>query len=156
MQHFYSLSEAIKATGKSKTALLRAIKSGVFSAQKDERGRYKIDPAEIHRVYPKVYPAKPSNDTVRSGPNRSAGPVQQDHEISRLNRELEIRDEKIEALEAERRREREDAQAHIHDLRDEIENKRQDLARLHGLLTDQSKRAEETTPKRSFFGLFQA
>lgn len=154
MQHFYKLSDAITATGKPKTTLLRDIKSGVFSAQKDDKGRWKIDPAEIHRVYPKIERSTDQSETIRSGPKQTNGPVQMDYQIKSLERELEIRDEKIEALEAERRRERENAQAHINDLRDQIENNRQDNARLHGLLTDQTKRSETRTTNRSFFGLF--
>lgn len=48
----YTLGEAAKATGKSKATLSKAIKSGRLSALKDETGTFRIDPAELHRVYP--------------------------------------------------------------------------------------------------------
>lgn len=48
------MGEAAKATGISKAALSRAIKRGAMSAEKQENGSYKIDPAELHRVYPAV------------------------------------------------------------------------------------------------------
>lgn len=48
----YTLGEAAKATGKSKATLSKAIKAGRISAQKDESGTFRIDPSELHRVYP--------------------------------------------------------------------------------------------------------
>lgn len=47
----YTLGEAAKATGKSKATISKAIKSGRISAVKDETGTFRIDPAELHRVY---------------------------------------------------------------------------------------------------------
>lgn len=48
----YTLGEAAKATGKSKTTISKAIKNGKISASKLDNGQYQIDPAELHRVYP--------------------------------------------------------------------------------------------------------
>lgn len=48
----YTLGEAAKATGKSKSAISKAIKSGRISASKDDTGTFRIDPSELHRVYP--------------------------------------------------------------------------------------------------------
>ena len=47
-----TLNQAAKACGRSKSTLLNAIRSGRMSAPKDARGRYVIDPAELHRVFP--------------------------------------------------------------------------------------------------------
>jgi len=47
----YTLGEAAKATGKTKTTIAKAIGKGRLSASKDF-GRYQIDPAELSRVYP--------------------------------------------------------------------------------------------------------
>lgn len=58
----YTLGEAAKATGKSKPTIQEAIKKGRISAFKDEMGRYKIDPAELHRVYPPVSKAEPQTE----------------------------------------------------------------------------------------------
>jgi uncharacterized coiled-coil protein SlyX len=49
---FYTLGTAAKATGKTKTAIAESVKKGRISATKDSFGRYQIDPAELHRVYP--------------------------------------------------------------------------------------------------------
>lgn len=48
----YTLGTAAKAAGKTKSAIFKAIQKGRISAQKDDFGRYQIDPAELHRVYP--------------------------------------------------------------------------------------------------------
>ena len=48
----YTLGEAAKVTGKSKATISKAIKSGRISATKGETGAFKIDPSELHRVYP--------------------------------------------------------------------------------------------------------
>jgi len=48
-----SLSAAARATGRSKSTLSRAIKSGRLSARRAESGGgWIVDAAELHRVYP--------------------------------------------------------------------------------------------------------
>jgi hypothetical protein len=50
----YSLKQAADAVGRGKPAILKAIKNGRISAQKDDNGQWQIDPAELHRVYPVI------------------------------------------------------------------------------------------------------
>ena len=50
----YSLVEAATACGINRSTVLRAIKAGKISASKDEQGEWRIEPAELHRVYPPV------------------------------------------------------------------------------------------------------
>jgi peptidoglycan hydrolase CwlO-like protein len=47
-----TLGEAAKVSTVTKSAISKAIKSGRMSAVKDEKGYYKIDPAELFRVFP--------------------------------------------------------------------------------------------------------
>src|SRR3954453_10769951 len=47
-----SLRQAAKEAGVAKTTLIRALKSGRLSAQKNDLGDWAIDPAELHRVFP--------------------------------------------------------------------------------------------------------
>jgi hypothetical protein len=89
----YTLGTAAKATGKSKTTIQRAISKGKISAEKDEAGRYSIDPSELHRVFPRM-----THDTVSRDPNVDA---------SRPHDETPELRAKIEALEAMLARERE-------------------------------------------------
>jgi hypothetical protein len=47
----YNLATAAAATGVNLSTVLRAIKAGRLSAQRDETGGWQIDPAELHRVF---------------------------------------------------------------------------------------------------------
>lgn len=47
----YTLQQASTATGKAKSTLQRAIKSGKLSATRNEDGSYTIDAAELNRCY---------------------------------------------------------------------------------------------------------
>jgi len=48
----YSLITAAVATGAHRTTILRAIKSGKISAERDAQGAWIIQPGELHRVFP--------------------------------------------------------------------------------------------------------
>ena len=48
----YTLGQAAKAVGMSKTSILRSIKAGRISAGRNEFGQWSIEPCELHRVYP--------------------------------------------------------------------------------------------------------
>ncbi|WP_375493344.1 hypothetical protein [uncultured Nostoc sp.] len=53
MKH-YTLGEAAKVTGVSKTTLFKAIKSGKISYLNKTSSGYEIDPSELHRVFPPI------------------------------------------------------------------------------------------------------
>ena len=112
----YSLGEAAKATGKAKSTILRAIKSGKISALKKD-GTYKIDPSELFRVFDAMV-AQPvqSNETQ---------PTLEHPERLKLRLEL---------VEEEREREREQMQATIDDLRARLDRSED---RMTALLVDQ-------------------
>ena len=48
----YTLGEAAKATGKSKTSIRRALDGGRISGIKNDLGEWEIQPSELHRVFP--------------------------------------------------------------------------------------------------------
>jgi hypothetical protein len=48
----YTLGDAARATGLNKTAILKAIRSGKGSRVKHKHGQWRIEPCELHRVYP--------------------------------------------------------------------------------------------------------
>ncbi len=48
----YTIGQAAKATGKSKSTISAYIKKGAISAQKNANGSYSIDPTELQRVFP--------------------------------------------------------------------------------------------------------
>ena len=105
-----SLSQAAKLTGKSKSTINRAIKTGKLSAIRHEDGSYSIDPAELSRAFN----LEPEEGSKR----RDAEPNE--------NRFLE----RIEALEMMLNREREISA----DLKEDRDRWRQQAT---ALLTDQ-------------------
>lgn len=60
----YTLGQAANATGKGKTTIQRAVKKGLISAEKTETGEYRIDPSELHRVFPIKKPVTVSRNAV--------------------------------------------------------------------------------------------
>jgi hypothetical protein len=122
----YTLGQAARAVGRSKTTLNRAIKSGKISAIRGEDGSYTIDPAELQRAYPLTGSA--NAEMVRSvtcnGPEPSPSP-----ELVALHRLLAEREETIRDLRA-----RLDAEGEAR--RRDAEERRM----LMALLTDQSRR----------------
>ena len=89
----YTLGTAAKATGKTKTTIQRAIKSGKISAEKLSDGGYSIDPSELHRIFPPLL-----DDTISRNPILDTTRPQDETPGLRA---------KIEALEAMLARERE-------------------------------------------------
>lgn len=61
----YTLGEAAKATGLTKSGIAKAIKSGRVSANKNDNGSYTIDPAELHRVFPPAVHGQPKAQSVQ-------------------------------------------------------------------------------------------
>ena len=109
----YTLGEAAKATGMSKSSILRAIKSHKVSATKDEaNGVWLIEPAEIHRLYPRVSEEQSEPKSEASG------------NIIELQVRLEAAQQTVERLDAI-----------IADLRDDRDRWRTHAEKL--LLTDQ-------------------
>ena len=49
----YTLTKAAEATGKGKSTIHRAIKSGKLSATRHDDGSYSIDASELHRAFPR-------------------------------------------------------------------------------------------------------
>ena len=125
----YTLGQAAKATGKSKMTIQRAIKSGKISAIRKEDNSYNIDPAELHRVFPPVS----ESDT----PSRNELQTDTPSDTRLLRREIEIRDEKISAIEAERDQERRTLKTTIEDLREDRDRWRAQAEQATRLLTDQ-------------------
>lgn len=58
-----TIKEAVAITPVSESTLRRDIKSGKVSSEKDERGRRRIDTAELARVYGQLTHSTQANDT---------------------------------------------------------------------------------------------
>ena len=112
----YTLSQAASATGKNKATIQRAIKKGAISALKNTSGAYEIDPSELHRVFP-----------------ATAQSVAQHHKSNDMQHPETGEDSlksKLELLEAERERERDQMQATIDDLRKRLDRSEDRVATL--------------------------
>lgn len=117
----YTLGDAAKAVGKSKTTIHRAIKSGKISASKLDDGSYSIDPSELHRVFPTAMQETPSRPLLRNDTEHQGN----------TSETLRI---KLELYEKERERERALLQETIADLREDRDRWRQQAT---SLLADQ-------------------
>ncbi len=100
-----SAREAGARVGLSKQAILKAIHKGTISAEKDEVGEWRIEPAELFRVYP----ATATADDNRPATDDAAG----------LRREIAFRDDKIAMLEGQ-----------LADLREDRDRWREQATRL--------------------------
>ena len=73
-----TIKEAVEISPVSESTLRRDIKSGKVSSEKDERGRRRIDTAELARVYGQLRQSTHSNDTQMTAvdtPNNGSGNV---------------------------------------------------------------------------------
>lgn len=100
-----SLSQAARLTGRSKSTIGRAIKSGRMSATRNEDGTFGINPAELLRAFPK--------DGPEPARGRSAGSAGDGGETADLRARLAV----AEALAEERARALEAAERNLADLR---------------------------------------
>lgn len=90
-----TLNKAAQACGHSKSTLLDAIRSGRMTAPKDDRGRYAIDPAELHRVFPFLAPGGSADRTAEPTPTTPAN-----RRAEALAREVELLREMLAKAEA--------------------------------------------------------
>jgi hypothetical protein len=112
----YTLGEAAKACGMSKAGIAKAIANNKVSATKDAFGRWQIDPAELHRVYPSKFSKSDGAPLVYA--NQTA-------EIERLK----VTVEGLERL--------------CHQIEGERDSLREQNTRLTALLTDQSQQVSK-------------
>lgn len=114
----YTLGQAARVAQRSKPTIARAIQRGRLSAFKTEDGSYRIDPAELFRVYP--------------GDGQTSGTMQQSVPVTPTRESLRVERDRLLS-------EREDLRETIRDLRirlDASEAERRELsAQVRGLLT---------------------
>ena len=146
----FSLGQAAKEVGKSKTTISRAINSGKISAAGNSESGYQIEPCELFRVFKRVTPEQP----LRSAPVDVALPHVTLGETLVLQAQLEAKQQECSDL-RERLVETKESMKEIknamgvqvEDARSE-RDKWQEQARSVQLLLDH-KSAVDKTPKRS-------
>jgi len=118
----YTLGTAAKATGMSRTAILRAIGKSKISAKKNDHGEWDIDPAELHRVYPQKQPDTGTDNSTIETPENTR--------LAAENAEMKV---KLDAAEQRMR----DKDAVIDDLRGRLDRESEERRKLTAILTDQ-------------------
>lgn len=94
----YTLGQAAIAVGKSKATISKAIKSGKITAAKQDNGSYKIEPSELHRVYPATAQLTVEGERLET-PSET---VVNGSEIIELRVKLNAAQERIEDLKEDR------------------------------------------------------
>ena len=125
-----TLGEASRQTGKSKAAIIKAIKTSRLSASKGETGDWQIDPAELFRVYQPA--SKPENGLTEVNPAVAV-------ELGVLRERCSQFENQLSDL----RRDRDDARSE----RDRLLKVIEEQAGSVRLLTDQSRKPEEQARK---------
>lgn len=134
-----TLRQASELTGKSKSTLTRAIKSGRLSASRNPEGMYAIDPAELARAYSFVEMPDTLRD-ARHGAPRNSETEPDDTILLRQKLSLLVDERARERAAAER--EREQLAATVDDLRRRLDQAEQRI----NVLIDHKK-----PPKRGFW-----
>lgn len=130
-----TLNQAAKLSKRAKSTLLNALRTGLMSGSKDERGNWSIEPAELFRVYQLEPPREPEN-RFRTGSepfgtgneNHNRTPVEPPEPVQNHLAEL------VKLLQDERIRERQQLESTIADLRlrlDASERERRQLLLTH-------------------------
>jgi hypothetical protein len=128
----YTLGQAAKAVGMSKTSILRSIKAGRISAGRDELGQWAIEPCELHRVYP---PLTQDTDTGNGTGERAV-----------TGGETALAEAHARAGLAEARMS--DFKSMLDDIREQRDRWQQQAERLAGLaITDQRKEPTPAPPE---------
>jgi hypothetical protein len=139
----YTLGEAAKATGKSKTSVRRALDSGRISASKNALGEWQIEPSELHRVYPVMQPVPVTGGTPSGagGNGEFRGQIEVLERENALLREQLGREREISSdLQQDRDHWRQQATALLTDQREKSPQKPVEgrLARAWGILRGKS------------------
>jgi len=95
-----TLNKAAQTCGRSKATLLDAIRTGRLSAPKDEQGRYTIDPAELHRVFPFRMPDQSENRSPEPKPTTLPTTPENHPTTQALEREVDLLREMLAKAEA--------------------------------------------------------
>jgi predicted RNase H-like nuclease len=131
----YTAGQAAKATGVATSTITNALKSGKISGEKDENGAWRIDPSELHRVYPPLAAQDLQNPSIE----RDAIP-KKDDETEVLRFEVERLRETIKgaaALDLAKQAQIEDLRARLDDAAAKADRDAEERRKLTAILIDQ-------------------
>ena len=156
-EHFYDLKEAVRQSGKNRTTIMRQIKGGKYSAQKDDDNKWRIDPSEFHRVYPlrkedEEPPPLDAHSEQTPEMHNSAQPNAQRTDTSTADTIALVRT-MVETVEKKNTEEIKRLQETIDDLRARLDAEAKHNREVTLRLTHEPKEQKEI-PKKKFLGLF--
>lgn len=136
----YTLGQAAKAAGKSKSTISKAIRNGKISANLDAHGQYQIDPSELFRVWSPP-PKGNGEETVSLATGETGANTELLIQNSRLKTRVEALEEHNSLLKGER-----------DDLRRRLDQSEEERRKTQGQLTALlTSRVEEKQARRSFW-----
>jgi hypothetical protein len=144
-----TLGQAAKHAGRAKGTMSKALTNGQISAEKDDKGRWQVDPSELQRWMD----ANPFPNTLKNQDTTPAETLENPVENSALSTEVKMLREQMEKLEAIHERERQTLVSQVEDLKTEAERRSREHMQALAVLTDQREKVAE--PPRRFFGLLK-
>ncbi len=128
----YTLGQAAKAVGMSKTSILRSIKAGRISAGRDEFGQWAIEPCELHRVYPPL-----ADDTGTGNGTEERGVTEGETALAEASTRATLAEARLS-----------DFKTMLDDIREQRDRWQQQAERLAALaITDQRKERSPAQPQ---------
>lgn len=144
-----TLGQAAKHAGRAKGTMSKVLTNGQISAEKDDKGRWQVDPSELQRWMD-------ANPLLNTSKNQDATPVETPENPngnSALSIEVKMLREHMDKLEAMHERERQTLVGQVEDLKIEAERRSREHMQALAVLTDQREKIAE--PRRRFFGLLK-
>jgi len=133
-----TLTESSKETGLTRSAIFKAIKSGRLSANKNNKGEFLIDPAELFRVY------KPVNKEMLPSEQLATHKETQETQETQETAELSMMKRLLAQVESER-----------DDLRRRLDEESAERRKLMNILTHQPETfTEQKMESKLFMKLF--
>ena len=144
-----TLGQAAKHAGRAKGTMSKALTNGQISAEKDDKGRWQVDPSELQRWMD----ANPLPNTPKNQDTTPTETLENPIENSALSTEIKMLREQMDKLEAIHERERQTLVSQVEDLKTEAERRSREHMQALAVLTDQREKVAE--PPRRFFGLLK-
>ena len=141
-----TLGQAAKTAKRAKGTLSKALNNHDISAEKDDKGRWQIDPSELQRWMD----ANPLRNSIENQPETLSETPENRNGNSALATEVKLLREQMEKIENMHDREREQLVGQIDDLKTEAERRSREHMQALAVLTDQRDKVPEQ-PKRGFW-----
>lgn len=144
-----TLGQAAKHAGRAKGTMSKALTNGQISAEKDDKGRWQVDPSELQRWMD-------ANPLLNTSKNQDTTPIETQENPSgnsALSTEVKMLREQMDKLESLHERERQTLVGQVEDLKIEAERRSREHMQALAVLTDQREKIAE--PRRRLFGLLK-